>query len=82
MIAPICIQPKKDEFLYGWLLRLAAANGFSCYPDNVHTFTHFYFYKHEPVAKTNGTAPLDRMFNLDNIVRYSVSRIWKQLFII
>ena len=67
MIAPICIQPKKDEFLYGWLLRLAAANGFSCYPDNVHTFTHFYFYKHEPVAKTNGTAPLDRMFNLDNI---------------
>lgn len=67
MIIPICMKPKKDEFLYGWLLRLAAANGFSCYSDNIYTFTHFYFYERESVIKANGATPLDRIFNLDNI---------------
>ena len=67
MIIPICMKPMEDEFLYGWLLRIADANGFSFYPDPVYSFTYFYFYKGEVEIKKEGKSVLDQIFNLDEI---------------
>lgn len=70
MILPVCMKPMDDELLYGWLMRLAEANGFKV--KNVYSFVDFYMKQDLPVSAKTGNQRKDYLLSLDTVCdRYS-----------
>lgn len=67
MIMPICIPPYPGELLYGWIRRLAKANGY----DSVEKFCERYLSIRGSVPYALSKTPirLDYRFNMDNICK-------------
>lgn len=66
MIIPVCVKPMEDELFYGWLLRLALANGFE-EKDPVNSFMQMYMSGKEGVYKVRSQTykRLDYMYGLE-----------------